>query len=65
MLPLDSLRMRPAVQATLEREMVKPNGLILTTGPTGSGKTTTLYAILNKLNSPDVKIITLEDRSEL
>ena len=63
-LPLDSLGMRPAVQATLEREMVKPNGLILTTGPTGSGKTTTLYAILNKLNSPDVKIITLEDPIE-
>lgn len=42
----------------------KPNGMILTTGPTGSGKTTTLYAILNMLNEPGVKIITLEDPVE-
>lgn len=48
----------------LERELQKPNGMILTTGPTGSGKTTTLYAILNKLNEPGVKIITLEDPVE-
>ncbi len=46
------------------KEMQKPNGMILTTGPTGSGKTTTLYAILNKLNEPGVKIITLEDPVE-
>ncbi|MBI3952679.1 MAG: type II/IV secretion system protein [Candidatus Doudnabacteria bacterium] len=45
-------------------QMEKPNGMILTTGPTGSGKTTTLYAILNKLNEPGVKIITLEDPVE-
>ena len=38
--------------------------MIVTTGPTGSGKTTTLYAILKKLNTPDVKIITLEDPIE-
>ncbi|MBL7058314.1 type II/IV secretion system protein [Patescibacteria group bacterium] len=48
----------------LGREIEKPNGLILTTGPTGSGKTTTLYAILNKLNKPSTKIITLEDPIE-
>lgn len=48
----------------LLKEMQKPNGMILTTGPTGSGKTTTLYAILNKLNEPGVKIITLEDPVE-
>ncbi len=48
----------------LEAEIIKPNGLILTAGPTGSGKTTTLYAILNKLNKQDVKIITLEDPIE-
>ena len=48
----------------LGREIEKPNGLILTTGPTGSGKTTTLYAILNKLNQPGTKIITLEDPIE-
>ncbi len=63
-LPLNSLGMRTAVQETLEKEMAKPNGLILTTGPTGSGKTTTLYAALNKLNQPGVKIITLEDPIE-
>jgi general secretion pathway protein E len=39
----------------------KPNGIILVTGPTGSGKTTTLYAALSKINSPDKKIITVED----
>lgn len=48
----------------LGRELQKPNGMVLTTGPTGSGKTTTLYAILNKLNEPGVKIITLEDPVE-
>lgn len=48
----------------LRHEMDKPNGMILATGPTGSGKTTTLYAILNKLNEPGLKIITLEDPVE-
>ena len=43
----------------------KPNGIMLVTGPTGSGKTTTLYACLNDLNQPDVKIITTEDPVEL
>ncbi|ODS33265.1 MAG: type IV fimbrial assembly protein [Candidatus Scalindua rubra] len=42
----------------------KPNGVILITGPTGSGKTTTLYASLNKINNPDVNIITVEDPVE-
>ena len=44
--------------------MKKPNGIFLTTGPTGSGKTTTLYSILNELNSEDTKIITVEDPVE-
>jgi type II secretory ATPase GspE/PulE/Tfp pilus assembly ATPase PilB-like protein len=44
--------------------MKKNKGIIITTGPTGSGKTTTLYSILNKLNKPDVKIITVEDPIE-
>ncbi len=48
----------------LEAELQKPNGMVLTTGPTGSGKTTTLYAILRKLNGEGVKIITLEDPIE-
>jgi type IV pilus assembly protein PilB len=47
------------------KSMVKrPNGILLVTGPTGSGKTTTLYAALNELNRPDVKIITAEDPVE-
>ncbi|MDP2656571.1 MAG: GspE/PulE family protein [bacterium] len=49
---------------TLKREVERPNGMIITTGPTGSGKTTTLYAMLNHLNSSEVKIITLEDPIE-
>jgi len=48
----------------LKREVERPNGMILTTGPTGSGKTTTLYAVLNKLNDEETKIITLEDPIE-
>lgn len=48
----------------LKTQTERPNGMIITTGPTGSGKTTTLYAILNKLNEPGVKIITLEDPVE-
>jgi type IV pilus assembly protein PilB len=47
------------------RQLIKrPNGIVLVTGPTGSGKTTTLYAALNELNRPDVKIITAEDPVE-
>lgn len=48
----------------LQREIERPNGMIITTGPTGSGKTTTLYAVLKKLNNAEVKIITLEDPVE-
>ncbi|MFA5070259.1 MAG: GspE/PulE family protein [Patescibacteria group bacterium] len=48
----------------LNREIERPNGMIITSGPTGSGKTTALYSILNKLNSPETKIITLEDPIE-
>jgi len=48
----------------LEKELNKPNGMILTTGPTGSGKTTTLYAFLRKIYAPGSKIITLEDPVE-
>lgn len=46
------------------REINKPNGLILLTGPTGSGKTTTLYSFLQKIYSPEIKIITIEDPIE-
>ena len=47
-----------------ERIIHRPNGIVLVTGPTGSGKTTTLYAALSQLNRPDVKIITAEDPVE-
>ena len=47
-----------------DREINKPNGLILLTGPTGSGKTTTLYSFLQRINSPESKIITIEDPIE-
>ena len=63
-LDLEALGVRPEILSILKKEISKPNGLILTTGPTGSGKTTTLYAILNKLNKPGTKIITLEDPIE-
>ena len=46
------------------RIIKRPNGIFLVTGPTGSGKTTTLYAALNELNRPDRKIITAEDPVE-
>jgi type II secretory ATPase GspE/PulE/Tfp pilus assembly ATPase PilB-like protein len=48
----------------LNTEIARPNGLILTTGPTGSGKTTTLYAFLRQVQSPEMKIITIEDPIE-
>jgi type IV pilus assembly protein PilB len=64
MINLSSLGLRPPYDAVLEAQAQRPNGMIITTGPTGSGKTTTLYAILRKLNNPDTKIITLEDPIE-
>jgi type II secretory ATPase GspE/PulE/Tfp pilus assembly ATPase PilB-like protein len=48
----------------IQTELKKPNGMIITTGPTGSGKTTLLYAFLKKVNSPEKKIITLENPIE-
>jgi len=61
---LEDLGMRPDFLETLIKELKKPNGMILTTGPTGSGKTTTLYACLRKIYKPEIKIITLEDPIE-
>ncbi|MBP6944709.1 type II/IV secretion system protein [Patescibacteria group bacterium] len=63
-LEFDKLGIRGLAAERLAREIERPNGMIITTGPTGSGKTTTLYAILKKLNSSEVKIITLEDPIE-
>ena len=51
-------------QATIERILGLPDGIFLVTGPTGSGKSTTLYACLNVINKPDRKIITVEDPVE-
>jgi type IV pilus assembly protein PilB len=63
-LEFEALGLRGKSFNDLSNEVAKPNGMIITTGPTGSGKTTTLYAILNKLNGPETKIITLEDPIE-
>lgn len=63
-LEFDSLGIRGSAFEDLKKQIKRPNGMIITTGPTGSGKTTTLYAILKKLNSPENKIITLEDPIE-
>ncbi len=63
-LEFDNLGITGLALERLQKEIEKPNGMIVTTGPTGSGKTTTLYAILKKLNDPGVKIITLEDPVE-
>ncbi|MGB9857607.1 MAG: GspE/PulE family protein [Dictyoglomaceae bacterium] len=64
LIELDRLGMTPQDLNTFENLIRKPFGLILVTGPTGSGKTTTLYAALNVLNKPQVNIITLEDPVE-
>ncbi|MEN9614257.1 MAG: type pilus assembly ATPase PilB, type pilus assembly protein PilB [Candidatus Parcubacteria bacterium] len=62
--PLESMGISPRLLSILLHEVEKPNGMILTTGPTGSGKTTTLYAFLRKVNNPGIKIITIEDPIE-
>src|SRR3989339_60751 len=58
---IQDLGIEPDLLKTLEREMSKPNGMILNTGPTGSGKTTTLYAFLSKIHNPEIKIVTIQD----
>ena len=63
-LPLPSLGFDDATMDTLDLMMSRPEGIILVTGPTGSGKTTTLYSILNQLNQESVNIVTLEDPVE-
>jgi len=61
---LEVLGFPPKTLATFDQLIKKPNGIFLVTGPTGSGKTTTLYGALDKINSPDKKIITVEDPVE-
>ena len=61
---LDQVGMPEDMLARFRFLITRPNGLVLVTGPTGSGKTTTLYGALNELNSPEKKIITVEDPVE-
>lgn len=61
---IDSINLNPYIKEYMVRELKKPNGLIITTGPTGSGKTTTLYAFLQEVHAEGVKIITIENPVE-
>ncbi|MDO3382998.1 GspE/PulE family protein [Gilvimarinus algae] len=63
-LPLDKVGMPQAMRERFRRMINRPHGLVLVTGPTGSGKTTTLYGALSELNRPESKIITVEDPVE-
>jgi len=63
-LELEQLGLRNDDLAIIETQLKKPNGMILNTGPTGSGKTTTLYAFLRRVYRPEIKIITIEDPIE-
>ena len=63
-LDLESLGMDEDLRRQMDRLIAKPHGMVLVTGPTGSGKTTTLYAALSKLYDPRLKIITIEDPVE-
>lgn len=60
----DEIGIDPVIKQSLRSVIRQPYGLVLVTGPTGSGKTTTLYAALSELNTPDKKIITVEDPVE-
>ncbi|MBU2539702.1 GspE/PulE family protein [Patescibacteria group bacterium] len=61
---LEELGLRKDLYEIFKKEIQKPNGMIIVTGPTGSGKTTTLYAFLKKIQNPEIKIITIEDPIE-
>jgi len=63
-LPMEEMGIEPKLFSLLSKEIKKPNGMILNTGPTGSGKTTTLYAFLKHVHNPNIKIITIEDPIE-
>ena len=64
LLGLNKLGFTPETQARLEELVIQPQGMVLSTGPTGSGKTTTQYSILHKLNSVEKNILTIEDPIE-
>ena len=61
---VEKLGLRKDLLTVFEKEIKKPNGMIIVTGPTGSGKTTTLYGFLKKIQRPEIKIITIEDPIE-
>ncbi len=61
---IDHIGLQDSARERLEKAIHRPHGLLLVTGPTGSGKTTTLYAAINELNDPERKIITVEDPVE-
>ena len=61
---LASLGFSPKDQEHIMKAIRKPSGMILSTGPTGSGKTTTLYAIMQLLSTPEISIVTIEDPIE-
>ena len=61
---IEGLGLRKDLLNIVEREIKRPNGMLVVTGPTGSGKTTTLYAFLKRIRKPEIKIITVEDPIE-
>jgi len=64
LIEIDHLGIRADIREVFEKAIKQPNGMIIVTGPTGSGKTTTLYAVLKKLKKPEIKIVTIEDPIE-
>lgn len=64
LIEIEALGLRKDLVEIFNKEIERPNGMIIVTGPTGSGKTTTLYAVLKKINDPEIKIITIEDPVE-
>jgi len=64
LIEIEALGLRKDLLVIFKKEIKRPNGMIIVTGPTGSGKTTALYALLKKIQKPEIKIITIEDPVE-
>jgi type II secretory ATPase GspE/PulE/Tfp pilus assembly ATPase PilB-like protein len=64
LIEIEALGLRKDLTEIFKQEIKRPNGMIIVTGPTGSGKTTSLYAVLKRINKPEIKIITIEDPVE-
>lgn len=64
LIEIEDLGVRENMLEVFKKEIQQPNGMIIVTGPTGCGKTTTLYAVLKKIQKPEIKIITIEDPIE-